>query len=831
MARKNLANEINKNPALLKYMFDNQKIYEETLTRTQFRKIPDVSTSAFVDVFFKNHPNTLKQFINYCYQTLNFNILNTINESIYNQKPDTNNNLKLFTPLNHNEETSIIFKGGTNMNFIYNHLINYITITPAIDPQVKQDLLLFLNEKYDSNFKVSDTDMTLHIYSESNRRFLILQKASYQKVIETLDNISQTLDYLFNNNNINVILPPLPPYTTVENVFFDNIFSFIERLNHEKETKSIDQNILFIRNTFISSSIIFSNCQINSYLIEFIDYIKFNNKIDNLINNINNPELPADLLKYREDLFLYAQHDLNSIRNKLQTLYTDAKKVEFKQNLLTKLVEYKTDVEPSNRIENNTELYKARLDEQEIYKYFKKPILDNIIININNINIPPPPLTIPIIAVAGSAVDVERNNDAVNNAVNPDLNNSGRPDVFLFDINNATNPVKIQSINNNRLHYLSVNHSIANMVANSKINNFNLARIKLNIKLKDCCIDFNKTPIKDFENYNVATNNYVIVDAQNEAKITAYSQANANIDTVIDKDIPSEILDISLSEHFSQKTLQYKEFTKIGKYLAVKLEDKYEIICYGYLQLFMDLKDVLYKQMHFTPWIDNKYNKRISRMFIFYVLGNLFELNKDYQTYIFPILTKIKNLCDCILGARDPATGNIIPANFANNLGANVQYTDLLAEFCNTPGNINVNYCDEKLITSKTFSELVNIKYEYLIIEDILDSIIINTTYYNNDVNYINLLEYYSDMYNYSAPVDINTYKTQFREYVKNIYEIINNTIILFNLYINSVPGYRYEQVINIGGGHRKLYNKLKSYHNKKTKNNKTNKKTKISKN
>ena len=86
-------------------------------------------------------------------------------------------------------------------------------------------------------------------------------------------------------------------------------------------------------------------------------------------------------------------------------------------------------------------------------------------------------------------------------------------------------------------------------------------------------------------------------------------------------------------------------------------------------------------------------------------------------------------------------------------------------------------------------------------------------------------------MYNYSAPVDINTYKTQFREYVKNIYEIINNTIILFNLYINSVPGYRYEQVINIGGGHRKLYNKLKSYHNKKTKNNKTNKKTKISKN
>lgn len=780
------------NPSFLKYLFDTKKNYDDLVTRQLFRKIPDTSTSSFINIFFSgDNSEYLQHFINYAFQTINFNVMTTINRRIKEQIPNevpVPSILVNFRPLGHDEETQIVFKGGTNFNFIYNHLKNVVATSNTVTPADKAELLDMLGPvryNIDSKFTVSDTDMTLHIKAHSQRRFIILQNASYQVIINSLENISETLDHIFkyNDRRNDVKLPPLPTtYRRVLHVFPGlNIFGLIHRIEILK-AEPLQRCVDFILR-YKTNGDIFNNCQVASYLIEFIDFIVNRNDINQRMN-LPTIAISPLLKQYRKDLVIYALHDLKRIRSRLVGLYTNENKNEFIRNLTAGLIDLKQAA--NGRIENNTELIKDSLEFPEKYKFFKTPSVNDIIFGLGTHNIRKlPPVNIGIVpnTISQSRRTLTARSTRTQRTLRAD--DSTRSDNYLYCINNSTTPIKMIISNNNRLHYVSVNNSIYNTVAKGRVNNFNLARIKLNVKLANCITDQVKTPFT-FTNYANDLSDIDRVNTLNDDIINQWRDVHDGTSPVLNKDIPSEILDISLSDYYSPKNHPYADIIGFARQMAVRINNKYEIICLGYLDIYLDLKDVLYKQIYFSPWIDVKYEKRIVRMFIFLVLAFRLELRMPYENILEKIL-RIRELCVVIKGAA--------PDQFAVNLNTNGAYNTLLEYFCNNPQNINSQYIMSKLFYATKISSLIDIKTEFILIEDLIDGLILNASMFHNP-DYENIITHFSNLYNISNPSDINLFKNHFKTYVDKLINIITQVETIFNIFIPALEGYRYRQVI-----------------------------------
>jgi len=780
----NLSRYIQQNhPGLLKYFFDKKKNFEHIINRTQFRKLPDVSTSEFVNVML-NDPaqRDLKNFINICFQIINYNVLTKLNNNIFANTRNRNFDratINEFVPLQYNEEVQLLFKGGTNFNFIYNNLKN------QIPENIRQNILDLLSDnEIDSKFTVSDTDMSLHIHCNNNRRFILLQSISSKLVVESLEEITSLLDELWIHNRLPPAnrLParpagPFGPYIIRDN-FNRNIFDFIQILQTIKETGDLTMCFELIDNTFITPNIMINNCQIISYLIEFIDYILTQNQINIITggNTINLNQINA-LNIYRNDSFIYGLHDLENIKQNMIGVYTDAKKQALRNNILQGLRNMKLDANVNKRVLNNTVLEKDALDTVERYKFWRAPTL-------NDIHIQNAPCNLPANGI-----------------------NSCRNEVYLYDVNKAHNPIHSASNDKLKLHYISINNTIANMVAKGRVNNFNLARIKFNITLNDCCIDYNNNPL-DLINYPN------VID---DAVINNINGQNRNIigENSIEKYIPSEILDVSITDHFSEKNHPYKNLLDIANKMGVRV-DNYTILCYGYYDIYIDLKDVLFKQIHYSPWIDLKYDKRITRMFIFLCFAWIIELGIQYDD-LREILINIRNLCNIIKGnAGGNPDMNAKRRVFAIDLNNNPQFNALVNEFCISPNNYNRQYCNYKMQTASKFSHLIDIKAKYSIMEDLIDSILINTLYYTDNQDYTTLNGYFSNLYNFTTPNDIEQYKNNFIDYIYKLSNIIDIVIPIFNLWQNTLEGYAYQQIIG-GGGYTHKNNKLKNNMKSKT--------------
>jgi hypothetical protein len=778
IGNRNFSYYLQNKPGLLKFFFDKKKNFEHIANRTQFRKLPDVSTSEFVNVIL-NDPvqRDLKNFINICFQIINYNVLTKLNQNIFDNTRQPNFDMATineFLPMQYNEEVQLLFKGGTNFNFIYNNLKNQIPVDPN-NPNIRNNILnLLRDQEIDSKLTVSDTDMSLHIHCNNNRRFILLQQVATKLVIESLEEISLLLDELWIHDHLPLNrLPPIPARVyNIENNFNQNIFDFIHVLQFVKETNDLNICYELIDTTFLTPNLLINNCQINSYLIEFIDYILIQNEINVTIGGIRitNQQI-QDLTTYKNHMFIYGLHNLEQIKQGLIGVYTDAKKNTLRNNILNGLRQMKLDVNANKRVKNNTILEKDALDTVERYKFWRAPVLDDIHVQMEHCNINPA------------------------NALN-----SCRSEAYLYDINNSRNPIHITNNTKQKIHYISINNTIANMVAKGRVNNFNLARIKCNMTLNDCCIDYNNTPL-DLINYpNVVDNNIINdINRQNQYIIG---------DNSIKKYIPSEILDISITDHFSEKNHPYKNMLDIANKMGVRV-DNYILLCYGYYDLYIDLKDVLFKQIHYSPWIDLKYDKRITRMFIFLCFAWIIELGIQYDI-LREIFINIRDMCNILKGnAGNNPDMNAKRAEFANNLNANQQFNELINEFCITPNNYNRQYCNYKMQTATNFSHLIDIKQKYSIMEDLIDGILINTLYYSDNNEYITLNGYFSNLYNFTAPADINNYKDDFINYIYKLSNIIDVIIPIFDIWRNTLEGYAYQQII--GGYTRKYNNKTKT--------------------
>lgn len=170
-----------------------------------------------------------------------------------------------------------------------------------------------------------------------------------------------------------------------------------------------------------------------------------------------------------------------------------------------------------------------------------------------------------------------------------DFSNSGRTN-NVVNIGIRENSL-YSKYNFQNIHYSSVNNSIYVNRDNNESNvSFNLLRTKFNIILND-------VNIKNYNNQNETTK----------------------------MSVPSEFIDISITtledslyHHF---VISPERFTNtLDVSFGGILGENNRLLSYNLSYIVADLHHILFKQSNYIPWLDKKYQKRINRLFIMYVL-------------------------------------------------------------------------------------------------------------------------------------------------------------------------------------------------------------------
>ena len=100
-----------------------------------------------------------------------------------------------------------------------------------------------------------------------------------------------------------------------------------------------------------------------------------------------------------------------------------------------------------------------------------------------------------------------------------------------------------------------------------------------------------------------------------------------------------------------------------------------------------------------------------------------------------------------------------------------------------------------KLHFAIKLSNLIDIKSEFILFEDIIDGIIFNSAMFHN-AQYADAIDHFSNMYNICKPNDINVFKDDFKKYIDNLIKIINQVEQIFNIFAPALQNYNYQQVI-----------------------------------
>jgi hypothetical protein len=719
-----LLEELKKSNGILKHLQDKFTIYEDIKKDKLIRIFADESTKTFTNIFFAQNQNILKNYITYCYNLINFNIQTNINykildmmeSKIHDERIKTDEEkalINIYQPLNPLETITVLFKGGTEFNYIMNFFKNFI-----IKKNPTAEILGKLNEEsFMEKFGVSDTDFSIYIKSLSSDRFQIINRNVNELVYGAVDSINEFFEYLWTNNNIQE-----PDSITIDNLINrisvkrrhklkqEMPIHISELQNHIKNLKTkillndnYDNIIEFLDKLMSEESTM--NCQYNSFIIEFIDFVIISDYILFLKTNLN--KIPVDkinlLKEFRKDLYLLSMIDLVSFRNNFKDFYKEELKAKFKIELDKNIINLFKSKDGKPAVLNvNDKLIKAKTIPAK-YEILKIPESRDIIIkNNNNIFTTIPPILLHFFKeknLPRMLVHLEDihylNPSNLQDYVYPKsirgddktcINNS-----YLHALDNATILNKnVFSNISERTHYITLNHTI-NYIAQKSINRqFNLCRIKFNIILNNC--------LKN------------ITNSVSAEPISEY--------------IPSEFLDMSCIGYYEIKTDPYKEQINKENILYIKLSN-YSIPCMNYLQIIYDLEYMLYRQFSFFPWINPKYKKRITRLmfFIFIYLRVIKKMNLEEFNIL---ITDFLNLH--IFLERDLKNPDSIEFSPDTKVLINKMYL-------NDEQILNVDYISDKILTGvyTSFDQILNLKPDYILISDMINSIIMNSIFFMRD--------------------------------------------------------------------------------------------------
>ena len=243
----------------------------------------------------------------------------------------------------------------------------------------------------------------------------------------------------------------------------------------------------------------------------------------------------------------------------------------------------------------------------------------------------------------------DKNKDAVN--LN-DVQIVARDHVVVLANDDANEQTKIYNIDNKSTHYISHNNAI-NVHGVKIFTSFDLSRIKFNIVL----------------------NNHILKN---------------NIP--INLKIPSEFLDISIPNFRDLSRELFFDHLKIDYKNPEMIELKYEnnneklstrIYAYSIEDVLSDLIHVLFYQKAMTPWLDGKYDKRLSRMIFFYLLNKKTQKRES--------IVKLSIMCEDI---------SVFPIPLSENKSFEILLPHFVIFYYPSDNNVDINHgeCIDKLM-------------------------------------------------------------------------------------------------------------------------------------
>lgn len=574
--------------------FDINKIINPSVVNP-LAELEAVSTDFITDKFFGNEQNR-------------FNFYWIIQKLFDEYKEKIlSNELAIYKPY-----VFLIFKGGNIIKAIIDKSEQNIknTIIKIDETQYSDDLKTEYTLSEYNKTKRSDSDFTIlinypkieQIITDNNQKILI-----YTKILVACEYISYSIQkkirYIYNHKEGTIELGTysLPITNLKENTnsleelqksyndkFGDLVKRTIEILDKIKTDEKEESDIEFITNT--------KNIVVNLVNIFASNKIVFDKKQNYeskiIFKKVLMPQIKGFVIND------YVQYNTNDI--------TQENSISF--NKLVSIASGKN-INKNTGENNNT----SNKDDMEIYYA-----------NDNNI---------PLIADDISLDDILNNKSNIYNGFsigNMDINND-----FLFNnyqklsYNKLIRQKIIKTIskripNDNPL-YISTNRTVR-FIKNNRKTAFNLIRTKHNFRV------FFELP-------------YTIIKMQNEEVSIKYFYI----------DIPGEFIDITVSSYADDGILEYSN--NFDKYITKRemiiknpnneQNMSQEIYTYSNYGLIHDIEGIIYRSTNNLPWTDNKYAKRLERLFRLYFseIKNKLFINDEIKKqliFIYESMSTIK---------------------------------------------------------------------------------------------------------------------------------------------------------------------------------------------
>ncbi len=668
-------------PCLQKLFFDDYTDKNYLKTIPQIRALRDKVTDAYVSAFLQNHNNTyqIMDFVNWMYQYVNFVIVSNINKKLTSAKYDndkqsqkTDQQPVAMAPLNYAETVKLIFKGGTTMHVIYNQTLvgidHEIALAVAENNNAKKAKLRAAYEVLDSmkdNFKVSDTDMCIDISAGDNRRYLSITYATSQLIIKAMEGISNDLEHLFfkgcgmkpRNELSSIATMTKPPgyddanahkgiteitaadpdgVTHTGNYNTNVLEKLMVEIKHAKELyfniskvyhysrlwdileidKFADITVDGITVKGVHSVIAeyaldnegkirgSKNPMIASLLIELIDFYLYHSANEYAITNNErwygeDNEYYMKYIMLRDVLELYGKYSIHILYDKIKGIYSPDNITKFKTDAAANLTDLAKDL-------TGDLLYDPT---KSNYSLLVKSKFTNIDISTSK--------------------DIAYRKDIVTHSNDNPIYSTRSVACTRYNINESS------KTEGEHLHYISMNNTIVDFFSSNKLD-FMLFRIKLNTVVKDIIrpVTIRKTAEnlqgKFIPKFLAKPNGedskgkiiYVPKSEDEMLNIISYRDVKKDEDAEIKEfKTPSEVLDITINDKFDTQKLRKGHHYTYMHHRVMEAEGSNEvhshILTYSSHMHVNDISYILYEQSHFLAWMDNKYKKRISRLFFF----------------------------------------------------------------------------------------------------------------------------------------------------------------------------------------------------------------------
>jgi hypothetical protein len=733
-------------PSVFKEYYDDYKDYDFLNHFSDIRKVRDQFTDGYVATFFDTRDATF-QFIHYMYQTTYFNILANINRRLtteFNVNRDTRIGLE---PLQYYEYLKMAFKGGTNMNVIFNDYLNMLRMklaraSAAESAKINASIGQLTVGEVTSKFAISDTDMSLDIITVNIKRHKQIQYCASLCILEAMTAIRTNLDMMWNSEYTNIsdisrdpnythrtnMAPPagfagLPtgivddagPVAGDAGLNFDTLKHEIEHAKEAFYTSGLvnPTEIINLLNRYnIGGNIGSQNMIVCGLLIELLGHLEYyvNSNTAVLVPLLNG----LNINNMRDRLFECAKHKNHLLFENIKGMYNSANKARYNTSILNKLQSLQInhpsrDARIRGILQTSDILYELKQGNSLYCRVVETPITE------------------------GDNITFEPREDFI---------------LRMQDIP-MSNYCLHETMETPHYHYLSYNTTIFNKF-DEYTNDFVLFRIKLNGKVMQLLqtVDTLNTDIANIHD-------------------------NAGPDSIIDKNAPSEILDVTISAHYDgQKILKPEPF-------QIKIINNEPIYAYTTLSLVYDLGYILFRQIYYCPWSDGKYDKRIFRY--------MFLLTLHYDS-----IDKQNNNNDLVSTVIKPLFNMIMSINISNPVNIRATIGNLNAYGAVILQNNFYNNVAELLKAIKTIqiSSIYMYNEEYKHINLIADSLFIwlyliygDGPGINNDIR-TEIIEFiYSKMKNIYRGNDILDYtRGKFGEYIDKLKLIVIQLRNIFDI-------------------------------------------------